>query len=1549
MMLRKVKKMIKIKSYINKIANSEYFNSDFYINRYDDVEGSGFSPAEHYYKFGWREGRNPSLKFDTNFYLQDNADVKVSGVNPLLHYILSGKQEYRLILPIIEEEQPKITIEKVKLQEEQPKITIEKVELQEATNEDPLFNLLKGSDIFCEEYYLTHYPDVHGCPITHYINYGYKEGRNPSHEFNTSYYLSSNLDVAGSSINPLQHWLLHGQGEGRKSKVKLVNPVLTKKAKSPSIIFVSHEASETGAPAVLLSLMGWLKNKTNINFSIVVGASGPWNKKFCDIAPTFFFDQPHTEDDIKKFCGNHVQSVYINTIAAASYAKTLGFLHAEYITHVHEMENVFKIFENEVSILKDICQKYVAVSPGSVDSINNRFSNIQLKYLKPFINQYTQQEATNHPCPDKKIVFGCGAVEKRKGFDLFCEVAKELKTLAIENVEMHWIGSDENKDLNALETIQQYDVADVVKFLGPKANPRDYFKHGSLFLLTSREDPYPLVCMEAAEFNLPVICFDGQAGGMHTFVENDAGIVVPYLNTQKMSEAVKVILSDDDKSKNMGKAAKKKVEKRHYVDVIAPQILDFLPNAAKIEANSEIEQYKELIRKAKVVSFDIFDTLITRELSAPEVVFDIAEHNHTKMEAGILSLFEERMKTAGKVLGSHKGKVDDISIDEIYEKMPLYRDSNIEKQAEIDVCITHPVGRILYNYSRELGKKIYITSDMYLDRTTIEKILIKNGFEYWDEFFLSSEQGKKKDTGKLFTELKQVAAQGNITSDEILHIGDNWIGDIKFAREAGLTAVRFTPIYESDSKLITLNDEQQQKLSQNGRIWDSFSTQSARLWAEENPELASDFYTKLGFELTGPLASMMAMHSKELADAKSIKKIVFMARDGRIIKKAFDTLYKSEIEVGHYQSEYLHLSRATVVPATFEKSLTSNDLYFLIEGLHLAEKPITYFLNKAGLDSQDKIIDKKVIRYFDSIDYVPNWHDFSKLSEMLESMSEDIYAANEPHRKGLQQYLQENGLLDLDKVMVVDVGWLLNIQSRLANFIKSIGSNVEIVGSYVGTRERINKSLKHTSLLYDFGEPSIYSKFLEENVTLFEVLFSSPEPSAAAIISNDGKAELKLKPLGMPLPKEYIVAQKLQMGAEAYFEKLVSAQVTYLPSVVSTDYFFNIFEALVNCDRDIAKAELGNFEVRLGGHHEFVAYQNLIKNDSFVEYKVKAVDEYFEPIIYDVKNPNKSVLIVTSAGLTNGSTRYRALNLAESLQFKKTRAVVIHSHTPVDSVEKLIAEANTIIFQRCFAAQGNAGEFLKTARKANIECVGEMDDLVFPEHVASIGSVKGGEWDIEQAMFVAKSYESFLLQMDRCIVSTVALKEYIETTYDLACEIHANKISHSKVRKPLVKEGPLNLIYASGTYSHKEDFELIEQPLFEFLSNNGDVKLSILGATQSSERILSLPNVSNYPLLPYDAMLNFVAKHDLMLVPLVDDVFNNAKSNVKFVEAGAVGVPVFASSVNEFSSSIKHEFDGYLHVNDNLDTSLKNFGFDQLNTIITNLNLTIKNKFTTRT
>ena len=129
------------------------------------------------------------------------------------------------------------------------------------------------------------------------------------------------------------------------------------------------------------------------------------------------------------------------------------------------------------------------------------------------------------------IIFGCGTTDWRKGPDLFIGVADQAKRLGLKDAYFFWIGSDTG-ELEELEAkVRKLGLEDRVFFLGEAQDARSYFAAGDVFLLTSREDPFPLVCLEAADCGLPIVCFD-KAGGMPDFVQDDAGYVVPFEDTK---------------------------------------------------------------------------------------------------------------------------------------------------------------------------------------------------------------------------------------------------------------------------------------------------------------------------------------------------------------------------------------------------------------------------------------------------------------------------------------------------------------------------------------------------------------------------------------------------------------------------------------------------------------------------------------------------------------------------------------------------------------------------------------------------------------------------------------------------------------------------------------------------------------------------------------------------------------------------------------------------------------------------------------------------------
>ncbi len=78
---------------------------------------------------------------------------------------------------------------------------------------------IRASGLFDERWYLQRYPDVAQAgldPVEHYLTYGVGDGRNPSADFNTRGYLGAHPDVAAAGMNPLLHYIQFGQREGRR-------------------------------------------------------------------------------------------------------------------------------------------------------------------------------------------------------------------------------------------------------------------------------------------------------------------------------------------------------------------------------------------------------------------------------------------------------------------------------------------------------------------------------------------------------------------------------------------------------------------------------------------------------------------------------------------------------------------------------------------------------------------------------------------------------------------------------------------------------------------------------------------------------------------------------------------------------------------------------------------------------------------------------------------------------------------------------------------------------------------------------------------------------------------------------------------------------------------------------------------------------------------------------------------------------------------------------------------------------------------------------------
>ena len=175
------------------------------------------------------------------------------------------------------------------------------------------------------------------------------------------------------------------------------------------------------------------------------------------------------------------------------------------------------------------------------------------------------------------LIGAAGTVAPRKSPDIFVQVARQvwLSDGGPERYRFVWIGGGGEPLESLRRDITLMGLAGYVHALGDRADTPDCFSDLDMFLLPSREDPYPLVMLECAAQSIPTICF-ADAGGASEFVEQDAGRVVSYLDIEAMTAAVLELGSDSEQRRRLGMRAREKVSERHDAHDVVPEILGIM-------------------------------------------------------------------------------------------------------------------------------------------------------------------------------------------------------------------------------------------------------------------------------------------------------------------------------------------------------------------------------------------------------------------------------------------------------------------------------------------------------------------------------------------------------------------------------------------------------------------------------------------------------------------------------------------------------------------------------------------------------------------------------------------------------------------------------------------------------------------------------------------------------------------------------------------------------------------------------------------------------------
>lgn len=376
------------------------------------------------------------------------------------------------------------------------------------------------------------------------------------------------------------------------------------------ILFISHEASRTGAPMVLVHLLKWLReNKPNISSDILVLKGGNLESEFKKIT-NHYFDyealnqsrqlnrkervlvklgwlkkQNLKENLLLDLSRNNYDVIYANTIVSIPFGYDLvsRTKKTKFIVHIHELNTIIKLALPNLGDYTGLIDRYITPAEIVKENLRSNWripkNKIDIVYPCAVVERtQTKKTATNF-----FTIGASGAVHWRKGHDVFLQVARYIsQKYHGNNFKFVWVGKIEvNEKVIIEEDLKKMGLNDMVRFTGEVENPADYYSDFDVFLMSSREDPFPLVCIEVGMMGKPIISFD-KAVGTNEVLATGGGFTVPYLSIEAMAEKVMVYYKNRVLMEKHG-SFNKSAFSQFTSDLICPQLFSIIKNHSIVE------------------------------------------------------------------------------------------------------------------------------------------------------------------------------------------------------------------------------------------------------------------------------------------------------------------------------------------------------------------------------------------------------------------------------------------------------------------------------------------------------------------------------------------------------------------------------------------------------------------------------------------------------------------------------------------------------------------------------------------------------------------------------------------------------------------------------------------------------------------------------------------------------------------------------------------------------------------------------------------------------
>ena len=468
-------------------------------------------------------------------------------------------------------------------------------------------------------------------------------------------------------------------------------------------------------------------------------------------------------------------------------------------------------------------------------------------------------------------------------------------------------------------------------------------------------------------------------------------------------------------------------------------------------------KHRQLILENDVISFDVFDTMLLRPVCRPTDMFYFLEHIN-----GIPDFRNIRIKAEQYARINANKSNGEINIYDIYEVVHKWCDLDIdtgvkqEIDLETNLCFANPYVFELYQYAIENGKEIIITSDMYIPTEDLLQLLKQKRYENIAKAYVSCDEGVSKHSGLLPKKIKQQYSQ-----KKILHIGDNKNSDCKMWKNCANDTILLSNVND-----IGMKNRLYAGTTVQGSVYAGIV--NAHLYNGLNKECENPYF-EYGYVYGGILTLGFCQWLQEVVQKENVDKILFLARDCKIIKEVYDNEYSKE------DTSYFLTSRMALLPVLCKYSFDA----FVDEAfkMRLLDERMTIRQTFEDLDLES-VISELSIKDADMYIDTNSWSDFKKKLYKIKNSIQNQYSEK---YNLLKQYVSEQ-IGNNKKIAIVDLGWRGSSILYLKYMIEKEFMGTSVVGAMFGSADVSMVRMRCSdSNMYSYLFSPNDSRYLEVN------------------------------------------------------------------------------------------------------------------------------------------------------------------------------------------------------------------------------------------------------------------------------------------------------------------------------------------------------------------------------------------------------------------------------------------------------------------------------------